>query len=292
MSAAPQIGRLSDPAATHASKIRAAADELPLRALFGALLALIAVFVTMAGGYFFAGFVALAALAAAREWHRMVGTARYAREWAASGAAIVAALAAAVVFPSSSWPLAILAAGALLASALGATRGAAVFWSALGTLYIGLPAWSLVALRVRLPEAEWIVLGVFLVIWTADTGALAVGRILGGPKLIPTLSPNKTWAGLAGGLILPAFVAAGYVAAFGGSAVRAFCLGFVLAAAGHGGDLFESWVKRRVGRKDSGELIPGHGGVLDRLDSTLFVAPLAAAFIFTFGLARLLGGHL
>jgi phosphatidate cytidylyltransferase len=77
----------------------------------------------------------------------------------------------------------------------------------------------------------------------------------------------------------------------GGSGWRAALLGAVLALAGHVGDLFESWVKRRVGRKNSGSLIPGHGGVLDRVDSTLFVAPLAAVLIFVFGLDPLFGAH-
>jgi phosphatidate cytidylyltransferase len=159
----------------------------------------------------------------------------------------------------------------------------------LGALYIGIPSCALVALRVHAAHAEWIVLGTLLVIWSADTGALAAGRIFGGPKLIPSLSPSKTWSGLIGGLAVPAIVAACYVMAFGGDPLRAGLIGLVLAAAGHSGDLFESWVKRRVGRKDSGESIPGHGGVLDRLDSTLVVAPLAAALVFVFGVSQLFG---
>ncbi len=113
--------------------------------------------------------------------------------------------------------------------------------------------------------------------------------LLGGPKLSPLLSPNKTWAGLCGGLILPSLVAAFYVFAFGGIAWRGFAVGLVLAAAGHLGDLFESWIKRRVGRKNSGELIPGHGGILDRVDSTLFAVPLAAALFHFLGAAQLFG---
>jgi phosphatidate cytidylyltransferase len=264
-------------------------NELLLRILIGTLLAAMAIGVTFAGGYLFAGFVALAALAAAREWHRMVGTDRYGREWIATSMAIVAAVASVAMSASIVWPAAFLVAGALIAGAFGRLRGTHAIWSGLGALYIGVPASALVALRADATHGEWIVLGIFLVIWSADTGALAAGRIFGGPKLIPSLSPSKTWSGLIGGLAVPAIFAAGYVSVFGGSALRAFALGLVLAAAGHSGDLFESWVKRRVGRKDSGESLPGHGGVLDRLDSTLFVAPLAAILVFCFGVSQLFG---
>lgn len=263
--------------------------ELLVRTLYGSLLAAIAIGMTFAGGFVFAAFVALAAIAAAREWHRMVGARRFAREWIATSLAIAAAVVAAEISGGALWPMAILSSGAVLAAAMGATRGASPYWSGLGPIYVGVAACSLVGLRVHTPHAQWVVLGLFLVIWTADTGALIAGRIFGGPKLVPVLSPSKTWSGLVGGLALPGLVGAGYVAALQGSPVRAFAVAFVLAAAGHAGDLFESWIKRRVGRKDSGGSIPGHGGVLDRLDSTLFVAPLAAALIFTFGVAALFG---
>jgi phosphatidate cytidylyltransferase len=266
-------------------------NELLMRVLYGVLLAGFAVGITLIGGYLFAGFVGLAALAAAREWHRMVGAERYGREWIVTSAAILLSLVAIVAVGNFSLPFELLLAGAFFAGAVAARRGTSVVWNALGPLYIGIPACALVALRQHTAHAEWIVLGIFLVIWTADTGALAAGRIFGGPKLIPSLSPGKTWSGLVGGLLLPALIAGSYVGVFGGSLLRGFILGFVLAAAGHGGDLFESWVKRRVGRKDSGSSIPGHGGVLDRLDSTLFVAPLAATLIFVFGVSQLFGVH-
>jgi phosphatidate cytidylyltransferase len=265
------------------------ANELLVRILIGVLLAVIGIGVALAGGYLFAGFVALAALAAAREWHRMVGTDRYGREWIATSLGIVAAIATVMLSHSLVWPLAFLVAGALMAAAVGATRGTPPTWVALGALYIGIPSCALVALREHVPHGGPIVLGVLLVIWSADTGALAAGRVFGGPKLIPSLSPSKTWSGLIGGLVIPAVLAASYVAVFGGSLLRGFFMGLLLAAAGHSGDLFESWIKRRVGRKDSGESIPGHGGVLDRLDSTLFVAPLAALLVFAFGASQLFG---
>lgn len=292
MSAAHHAPRLGPAVASKPhTKSKRTTNELLVRILIGLLLAAIGIGVTIAGGYLFAGFVALAAVAAAREWHRMVGTARYGREWIATSVALVAAIASVMLSTSPTWPLLLLATGALFAAAFGAMRHTPIVWSSLGALYIGVPACALVALRAHVAHAEWIVLGVLLIVWSADTGALAAGRIFGGPKLIPSLSPSKTWSGLIGGLAVPSVFAACYVAAFGGNPLRAFIIGFVLAAAGHSGDLFESWVKRRVGRKDSGESIPGHGGVLDRLDSTLFVAPLAAILVFGFGVSQLFGVH-
>ena len=158
-----------------------------------------------------------------------------------------------------------------------------------GGVSIGVPSWSLVALRLQVKGGLWIVLGIFLVIWTADTGALIVGRLSGGPKLVPTLSPNKTWAGFVGGVVLASVAGAVYVAVLGGSAGRAFAFALLFALAGHAGDLFKSWVKRCFGIKNSGALIPGHGGVLDRLNSTFFVAPLAAALVLGLGTGVLFG---
>lgn len=259
------------------------AHDLGVRTVVGVLLALLGIAVTLAGSYVFAGFVALAAAACTREWHRMISGPQFLPEWAASGTAIAAALLLTVVSHGLLWPLAVLAAGVLAAATLAGLRGVSLLASGFGVLYVGIPSWCLVVLRQHAPDAAVVVLGMLMMIWTADTGALLAGKALGGPKLLPALSPNKTWAGLGGGLALPALFGAVYVAALGGHWPAGLAAGFVVAAAGHAGDLFESWIKRRVGRKDSGELIPGHGGVLDRLDSTLSVAPVVATLIFLVG---------
>lgn len=292
MSALPQ--RLSETVPLSAPRqrrnlLQLLTTDMATRTLIGALLALLAMLMVAAGGYVFAGFVALAALACTREWHRLIGKTGFAREWLATAAATTAVSLVSVGHADFALQSAIILAGAVFAGVLGALRGVSAFGSAMGSLYVGIPAASLVALRSHSPSALWVVLGMFLVIWTADTGALLVGRIFGGPKLVPSLSPNKTWSGLAGGLMLPGLVAAGYVWMFNGNPWRGLLVGFVLATAGHAGDLFESWVKRLVGRKDSGESLPGHGGVLDRLDSTLFVAPLMAALVFGLDALRFLG---
>jgi phosphatidate cytidylyltransferase len=259
------------------------------RALFGVPLAGLALAATFAGGPYFAVFIGIVAFAAVREWHRMVSGPRYAFAIAASAIAIAASLGCVLIVRNSQWPLWLLAGGGVLAALC--ASGARPLSNGLGTLYVGVPALSLVALRTHAPQGAWAVLVLFVAVWAADTGALVWGRFLGGPKLFPALSPNKTWAGFIAGTISASAAVTLFVMLFGGRLWQAALLGLVLAITGHSGDLFESWVKRRVGRKNSGGLIPGHGGVLDRVDSTLFAAPLAAVLVFVFGLDLLCGGH-
>jgi phosphatidate cytidylyltransferase len=266
--------------------------EWPARALFAVLLAGIALACTFAGAPYLAGLTALVAFAAAREWHRLVCPSLYLWESVLTGTTIAAGLAAMVVAPHASWPFGILAVGALAAAGTAFVRGAPPFLNGAGAIYIGVPSLSVIALRTHSAEGALVVVALFIVIWAADTGALVAGRVIGGPKLMPLLSPNKTWAGFFGGILLPAAGLAIYVTLLHGSGWRAAILGAALASIAHAGDLFESWIKRRVGRKNSGSLIPGHGGVLDRIDSTLFVAPAAALLVFAFGVDPLFGGHL
>jgi phosphatidate cytidylyltransferase len=120
------------------------------------------------------------------------------------------------------------------------------------------------------------------VVWATDIGGYFAGRSIGGPKLWPRISPNKTWAGAIGGFAASIVVAAGFVAFRLGETVPLLVLASVLSIASQLGDLFESAVKRRFGVKDSSRIIPGHGGVLDRLDG--FVAAVVLAAIF--GLLR------
>jgi phosphatidate cytidylyltransferase len=123
---------------------------------------------------------------------------------------------------------------------------------------------------------------ILLVVWATDIGGYFAGRSIGGPKLWPRISPNKTWAGAIGGFAASIVVAAGFVAFRLGETVPLLVLASVLSIASQLGDLFESAVKRRFGVKDSSRIIPGHGGVLDRLDG--FVAAVVLAAIF--GLLR------
>jgi phosphatidate cytidylyltransferase len=148
---------------------------------------------------------------------------------------------------------------------------------AMGAIYVGLPILALLLIRKQ-EEGLVFTFWALALVWVCDIGAYFSGRAIGGPKLAPAISPNKTLAGLAGGVLLAgAFGAAMHV--FYGLPWRLTLATPVLAIVAQGGDLFESWLKRRAGVKDSGTLLPGHGGILDRLDGLVPVAPLAALLV-------------
>ncbi|MSP01506.1 MAG: hypothetical protein EXR07_10725 [Acetobacteraceae bacterium] len=124
-----------------------------------------------------------------------------------------------------------------------------------------------------------------VVIWASDIGAYTVGRLMGGPKLAPAISPGKTWSGAAGGLMAAGVAGFAAAACFSSdfSSSHAVLMTIGLGVVSQAGDLLESAVKRQYGVKDSGHLIPGHGGLLDRLDALLVVAPVAAMLAFSVG---------
>ena len=217
---------------------------------------------------------------AAWEWRRLCGP-------FSAGASVVLFLAApagiAIGALASPWlGVIVVAAAALLAYALG-HGGQNPRWAGLGVIYLGLPATAMTVLRMT-PEGLYQVLWLLVVVWAADTGAYVAGRSIGGPKLAPTLSPNKTQAGLLGGIA----VAAAIGAAMGWSiaatpSILPLVAAALVALVAQGGDLFESAVKRRFGVKDAGRLIPGHGGVLDRIDGLLGAAPALALIVWLAG---------
>jgi phosphatidate cytidylyltransferase len=158
------------------------------------------------------------------------------------------------------------------------------FWRYTGVLYASLPVLALVMLRDDGELGMLAFVYLMLIVWGADIFAYFVGRIVGGPKLAPRLSPKKTWAGLlgaAGGSMLVAYIFARTYSALAGtpegqlSALPLVVIAGVLAVIEQGGDIFESAFKRQYGVKDSGTLIPGHGGVMDRLDGLIFVSVVA-----------------
>jgi phosphatidate cytidylyltransferase len=115
-------------------------------------------------------------------------------------------------------------------------------------------------------------------VWATDIGAYFAGRAIGGPKLAPKFSPNKTWAGLVGGVLVTALFSF-VLHVYWQLPFRLVLLSMPLAVVAQMGDLFESWLKRQAGAKDSGTIFPGHGGVMDRLDGLIPVAPLVAAIM-------------
>ena len=200
-----------------------------------------------------------------------------------------------VVYAGALWLLVVL----VVAVARGPTRRplTAVAVTVFGSLYASALLSFLVAIRHG-PHADAhprgsVALAVLplVVTWVGDTCAMAAGKLVGGPKLAPILSPHKTWAGAiggAGGAVVAALAFGPLVldrVAFGLPQWQLVVVGLVAAVAAQVGDVAESLLKREVGMKDSSSLIPGHGGVLDRLDSLYFVLPIAAGLFRLFGLA-------
>ena len=308
-------------------------SDLPTRFVAGVAMIAVALVATWLGGWPFRALIAAAAALMLVEWADLH---RVPRLWAWVGGGLLALLLTAgaeYLYPAAEAPLIVDAVTwapnwlgfggvALLGLVLGlASRRAAMVG---GMLYVGLPAFALISLGW---VWELLVFWVFIVTWATDILAYFAGRGIGGPKLAPRISPNKTWAGLVGGVagaallgwlaawwfeigplflwiggpklaprISPNKTWAGLAGGVAGAALLGWLtarnfemepifhwLGGPMALIAQAGDLYESWVKRRAGVKDSGTLLPGHGGVLDRLDGLLAVA-LATTLVLMAGL--------
>ena len=242
------------------------------------VLAPIAIAVAYAGSWWWIVPVTLLAIGLFIEWLTVVGSARETSVIAA-GVLALAVAGLCLGFARIELALAALALG-VAATALLSSRQRG--WTSGGFLYAG--AAQMASILVRLDPATGFVALVFvmLVVWVTDIGGYFAGRGIGGAKLWPRVSPNKTWAGAIGGFGASLVVAAGFAALDLGQAWPLLMLAAVLSVVAQLGDLFESAVKRRFGVKDSSHIIPGHGGLMDRLDG--FVAAMVLAAIF--GLLR------
>lgn len=183
------------------------------------------------------------------------------------------------------WVLLVIATAAGLAAewvALTRSRPSSALLIA-GIPYVGAATAALLWLRADGPVGRWNVLFLILVVWASDIGAYAVGRIAGGPRLAPAISPGKTWSGAIGGLVIAMAVGACVAVAIDGWTGRVLAVAAVLSIVAQAGDLLESAIKRALGVKDSGHVIPGHGGLFDRLDGILTAAPVAAVLAVTLG---------
>lgn len=242
--------------------------DLPVRATVGVLLIAVAAAALWLGGFAFWLLVTVAGLIMLHEWGGLHGA--DARQRKLAQYALMVPLA--IMAPVAAGP-GFLAFGLLLGAMFfiaSATRDGAL---GAGALYVGLPVLALLVLRVQdngLLLAFW----AMALVWACDIGAYFAGRTFGGPKLMPQVSPNKTWAGFFGGVTSAGLFA--LVLTIAGLAWPLVIATPFLAALAQAGDLYESWLKRRAGVKDSGNLLPGHGGVLDRLDGLVPVAPVAA----------------
>ena len=252
------------------------------RVISSVVMAIGAVSATVAGGWLFVALILVAVVIMAGEWSRLaieVPPPRVLLVAVTAAIPAIAILALALQAPALAAAAMVVGpvAGAALAYALPGWQPARV---AGGALYVGLPALALVWLRTRTPGGMEHLLWLFIVIWATDICAYLVGRSLGGPKLAPRISPGKTWSGLLGGVAGASLLGGAAAVALGAGYWFAAAVGGLLAIIGQAGDLFESALKRQAGVKDSGHLIPGHGGLLDRIDGLVFAAPVFAGLVW------------
>ena len=251
-----------------------------LRVLSALALLPVALAVVWKGGWLFASCIGLMVGLMAKEWAGLCGRRFDHKSGRLAGGAVLVVGIAAVLLIAAGRPEAALVCvlgGASLAGVVAWAVGSPPAWIGLGVAYLGLPALALIWLRSVPDLGLGLLLGLLVVVWTTDTAAYVAGRSLGGPRLAPAVSPSKTWSGLCGG-VLGAALAGALTAWLLGSErlAQAAGLGALLAAVAQLGDLIESAFKRSAGVKDSGSLIPGHGGVLDRVDGLLLAAPVLA----------------
>ncbi len=256
-------------------------NELRTRAIVGIVLILVALGALFAGGLLFWLLLVVAGVLMQGEWAGLTGASadhrRLSMYTISIPLAILCPLAAGV-----SW----FAFGLMMAAFFFTAMVARSVKLALGILYICVPIAALLFLREQQPNGYGLLLAFWSLglVWATDIGAYFAGRSIGGPKLAPRVSPSKTWSGLGGGVaaaLLLGFVLHGLA----GLPLQLAAASGLLAVAAQLGDLLESWMKRRAGVKDSGTLLPGHGGVMDRLDGVVAAAPLAALLYLALGAA-------
>lgn len=256
-------------------------SDLGPRIASGLVLAAIALSLNYAGLGWFAALVLAIGLIMSWEWGRVVGRGEVDAALIVHGLAVAIAVLLAVLGLPAMGAVVIIVAMGVVALVESGRRPAI---SALGVAYVGLPAVALLWLRGDEPLGAAAVLFVLVIVWTSDTAAFAAGRSLGGPKLWPRVSPNKTWSGLAGALVGSALAGALFAAVSGlGTPACLAGKGVLLGLVAQLGDLAESSLKRGFGVKDASALIPGHGGFMDRADSMVAATMAAAMFAAAVG---------
>jgi phosphatidate cytidylyltransferase len=250
----------------------AGVSDLKTRAMAGLVAGAVALGALVAGGWLLWAFVTAIAVIALAEWCGLAGATVARMAFAIILFAGVLVVASPIVWGAVRDTVALLAVvGIVVAMFVGSPR---IGW---GLIYTGAPAIALLSLR-GLPSGVGWALWTMLVVILTDTGAYFAGRGIGGPKLSPKLSPNKTWAGLGGGM-MAALIAGAIVGKAFELPGATFWLGAPLAIVAQAGDLYESALKRKAGVKDSGRILPGHGGVLDRIDGLIPVAAVVATLV-------------
>jgi phosphatidate cytidylyltransferase len=250
--------------------------NLLMRVAAAAVLVPLAVGIAYAGGWLWTALVTLAAIGLFVEWLAIVGLSGAMRA-AVPGAAALGVVGLCFAVGRIDVALMVLVVGLAAVSALAPERRG---WAAAGFLYAAAAEVGSVLVRLDPVKGFAALMFVLLIVWVTDSGGYFAGRSIGGPKLWPRVSPKKTWAGAAGALAASLAVAFGFAMFELGRTGPLLMLGAALSIVSQLGDLLESAVKRRFGVKDSGHIIPGHGGLMDRLDG--FIAAVVVAALFGF----------
>jgi phosphatidate cytidylyltransferase len=251
-------------------------SNLVLRIISALVLAPIALGAAWIGDWVFALFWLAAALIVLWEWIHLVAGSQHKLMYSASASALT--VAALVEFRERPVAAALLIVLGAIASLIFAQRRHRL-WVTAGIGYAGTMLLAPMLLRVDPDYGFFAIVLIFAVVWTTDVMAYFTGRAIGGPKLCPAVSPKKTWSGAVGGTLCATAVAFALSrAAAIGEPVNLAVIGLMLSVLAQLGDLLESWIKRRFGAKDASHLIPGHGGVMDRLDG-FWAAALAGCLI-------------
>jgi phosphatidate cytidylyltransferase len=251
-------------------------SNLYMRVVAALVLAPLTIVIAWLGGWIWACVVIAAAALLYFEWLMIVGVSgnRFA---AAAGIVALALAGVCLMLRRADVAVAVIVAGILFAAAMtNGRRG----WVASGLVYAAAALVATILVRRDADLGFVALMFVLLVVWVTDIGGYFAGRGIGGPKLWPRVSPKKTWAGAFGGLVLALVIALGFALLGFGRTVPLLLLGAVLSVVSQLGDLFESAVKRRFDVKDSSHIIPGHGGLMDRLDG--FVAAIVFAALVGF----------
>lgn len=250
-------------------------SELPLRIVSAVALAAFVLYCTWTGGQTFLLLLVAGSLIVLWEFRKIVsGSLPAMMGIAAFGFLLLLHVSHGLGEPQTGLAIAAIGAIALAVWEIIVRRS---IWGMTGLVYAALPFVSMAALREG-SSGLFTILFVFACVWGSDVFAYFTGKTLGGPKLAPRISPNKTWSGFLGGFAGAVVASALLAIAFDiAVSIRLAMLALLLAFFSQIGDLFESWIKRRFGIKDSGMIIPGHGGLLDRIDGLIFAS--AAAFL-------------
>ena len=260
-----------------------ASSNLFIRVVAALILAPLTIMVVFAGGWLWILLATAVAVGLFYEWHAIVNAKREPRVFAVGVIGLeLIGLALWFGWNGIAFVTAIVA-PTLIAFLSAERRG----WNVGGFVYAAAALIASVLVRLDPAIGFYALVYPLLVVWVTDIGGYFAGRTFGGPKLAPRISPKKTWAGAIGGLVLSVIIALAATGLGWGRLVPMLVIGILLSIVSQFGDLFESWVKRKFDVKDSSQIIPGHGGLLDRLDG--FVAAIVFAAIFGFMRAGLDG---